>query len=68
MSDLPKMQLTFYAIRVGEIDKTDLSAEKEFEFGTSQVSQRINYSDLNNQTIRDSKAEVYDVVLAGVVK
>lgn len=67
MSDLPKMQLTFYAIRVGEIDKTDLIAEKEFEFGTNKVSQRINYAEIHNPPVKDSKVEVYDVVLAGVV-
>ena len=32
MSDLPKMQLTYYAIRVGKINKTDLQVQKEFEF------------------------------------
>ncbi|MCD8127117.1 MAG: DUF6414 family protein [Clostridiales bacterium] len=36
MSDLPKMQLTYYAIKVGEITPEELKVEKEFEFGTIQ--------------------------------
>ena len=36
MSDLPKMQLTYYAIHVGQIEKSDLQVQKEFEFGTAK--------------------------------
>ena len=67
MSDLPKMQLTYYGIHVGQIDKSDLQVQKEFEFGTSTVSLRANYADgETNDT--SSKLDVYDIVLAGVVE
>jgi hypothetical protein len=67
MSDLPKMQLTYYGIHVGQIDKSDLQVQKEFEFGTSTVSSRANYADgETNDT--SSKLDVYDIVLAGVVE
>ena len=67
MSDLPKMQLTYYGIHVGQIDKSDLQVQKEFEFGASTVSSRANYADgETNDT--SSKLDVYDIVLAGVVE
>ena len=67
MSDLPKMQLTYYGIHVGQIDKSDLQVQKEFEFGISTVSSRANYADgETNDT--SSKLDVYDIVLAGVVE
>ena len=59
MSDLPKMQLTYYGIHVGKINKTDLQVQKEFEFGTSNGSSRINYSEENSENI-STKLDVYD--------
>lgn len=67
MSDLPKMQLTYYAIRVGQIDKTDLQVQKEFEFGTTKKSKRVDYALISNNSAIIADTEVYDVVLAGVV-
>lgn len=67
MSDLPKMQLTYYGIHVGQIDKSDLQVQKEFEFGSSTVSLRANYAD-GDTNDTSSKLDVYDIVLAGVVE
>lgn len=67
MSDLPKMQLTYYGIHVGQIDKSDLQVQKEFEFGTSSVSSRVNYAE-GNANDDSTRLDVYDVVLAGVVE
>ena len=67
MSDLPKMQLTYYAIKVGSIDKNDLKVEKEFEFGVGKVSKRLDYSETNTSN-QNSMVDVYDVVLAGVIE
>lgn len=44
MSDLPKMRLTYYAIHVGQIEKSDLQVQKEFEFGTTKSSKRVDYA------------------------
>lgn len=66
MSDLPKMQLTYFAIKVGKINKQDLSVEKEFEFGTQKAPQRIDYS--GNIETSSNQLDVYDVVLAGVLR
>jgi hypothetical protein len=67
MSDLPKMKLTYYAVKVGAIEKDDLRVEKEFEFGTMRVPDRVEYSGSNPK--EDHKAiDVYDVVLAGVIE
>ena len=67
MSDLPKMQLTYYGIHVGQIEKSDLQVQKEFEFGNSSVSSRANYSERNTQS-GSALLDVYDIVLAGVVE
>lgn len=64
MSDLPKMQLTYYAIRVGKTDKAKLQIEKEFEFGTRVLS-RADYSGLSTDN-GINEIEVFDVVLAGI--
>lgn len=67
MSDLPKMQLTYYAIRVGQIDKTDLQVQKEFEFGNTKMSKRVDYASISDNSATTAEIEVYDVVLAGVL-
>lgn len=68
MSDLPKMQLTYYAIKVGQIDKSDLCVEKEFEFGTGKASIRADYTGITSGIASSFKIDVYDVVLAGVIE
>lgn len=65
MSDLPRMQLTYYAIYVGDTSRDKLQAQNEFEFGT-EFSKRINIYDLQNNNTNDVKMKVYDVILAGV--
>lgn len=67
MSDLPKMQLTYFAIKVGKINKQDLRVEKEFEFGTNKSSKRADYTGESNDQ-ETTEIDVYDVVLAGVVE
>jgi len=68
MSDLPKMALTFYAIKVGKITKNKLQIEKEFEFGIKSYT-RVEYSGMNNDLNKnDLNVDVYDVILAGVVE
>ena len=68
MSDLPKMQLTYYAIHVGKIEKSALQVEKEFEFGTKNQSKRMDCASAFEGSIRTTELEVYDVVLAAVVE
>lgn len=68
MSDLPKMQLTYYAIHVGQIEKSDLQVQKEFEFGTTKSSKRVNYASESQGDSMTTEIEVYDVVLAGVLE
>lgn len=68
MSDLPKMQLTYYAIHVGQIDKSDLQVQREFEFGTTKSSRRVDYASAVEGGSIASEMDVYDVVLAGVLE
>lgn len=68
MSDLPKMRLTYYAIHVGQIEKSDLQVQKEFEFGTTKLSKRVDYASAFESGSVATGIDVYDVVLAGVVE
>ncbi len=65
MSDLPKMELTYYAIYVGKSEKSKLQIQTEFEFGT-QISSRADYTRLSDTTNNIVELKVYDVVLAGI--
>jgi hypothetical protein len=68
MSDLPKMRLTYYAIHVGQIEKSDLQVQKEFEFGTTRMSKRVDYTSVSEGGFVASEIDVYDVVLAGILE
>lgn len=68
MSDLPKMRLTYYAIHVGKIEKSDLQVQKEFEFGITKSSKRVDYASASESGSVATGIDVYDVVLAGVVE
>lgn len=68
MSDLPKMQLTYYAIHVGQIEKSDLQVQKEFEFGTTKLSKRVDYASASEGGSVATEIDVYDVVLAGILE
>lgn len=65
MSDLPKMQLSLYAIHVGKTDKSRLDLSNEFQFGVENKSR----ADYINASAPDEiiELEVYDVVLAGII-
>lgn len=64
MSDLPKMQLSLYAIYVGKTDKSRLDLSREFEFGTKSKN-RVSYIE-DTQPHDIVEVDVYDVVLAGI--
>lgn len=68
MADLPKMQLTYYAIHVGQIEKSDLQVQKEFEFGIAKASKRMDYIAASEGSNATTEIEVYDVVLAGILE
>lgn len=68
LADLPKMNLTFYAIKVGETTLDRLSLENEF---LPQNSEKIKPSaeDIVDGTVPEKIGEIpiFDVVLAGVM-
>ena len=68
MSDLPKMRLTYYAIHGGQIEKSDLQVQKEFEFGTTKLSKRVDYASASEVGSVTTEINVYDVVLAGILE
>ena len=67
MSDLPKMNLSVYAVLVGSIEKKKLDITSEFEFGVVSKS-RLEYDDKSTEQSASEKIEVYDVILAGIAE
>lgn len=67
MSDLPKMNLSVYAVLVGSIEKKKLDITSEFEFGVVSKS-RLEYDVKNAEQPASEKIEVYDVILAGIAE
>ncbi len=67
MSDLPKMQLSLYAIFVGTTNKQRLELSTEFEFGTKKKD-RVIYDVGDEQAETKAEIDVYDVVLAGIAE
>lgn len=69
MSDLPKMELSLYAVAVGTIDIEKLDLTSEFQFGVQSKS-RVEYyktaEEINSET--KSALEVYDVILGGIAE
>ena len=71
LADLTKMNLMFHAIHVGKTLERDLSMEAEMNVQRGRSSQdhltAVDVAD-NIQANCDSRTDVYDVVLAGVVR
>ncbi len=66
MSDLPKMELTYYAIKVGKISLDELDVGKEFEFG-ADAPERLDYK-RQDETEGKNVLDVYDAVISGVLQ
>lgn len=60
------MLLTYYAVKVGKVNRRSLQLEQEFQFGTQTGTKRLNYVE-DKPTGQEEELDVYDVVLAGVV-
>lgn len=65
IADLTKMNLKYFAIKVGEADEEMLDINKEFSMDQQDTATSID-SLLNNSDAKGEKLEVFDVVLAGV--
>ena len=64
ISDLTKMDLAYYAIKVGTCDISRLDMSKEFDFSKKKpTSYDVIGEDIETQT---NDLDVYDVILAGV--
>lgn len=69
MSDLPKMKLSLYAIKVGQTDKRKLDISSEFEFGINNKSRTSYLEEITEGETKEEgskELDVYDVILAGV--
>lgn len=66
MADIIKMQLVYYAVKVGNTSLDELSFDKEFEFDTDKYDE-IQLTDNPDKTRKSNQTyDVYDVLLAGV--
>lgn len=68
-TDLLKMDLMLYAVRVGSCSAIDLMANRELNFGGTQTVDNPDYEDESNASEApgdDAELEMYDVILAGV--
>ena len=64
LSDLTKMKLLYYAVKVGECDIDKLDISKEFDLSKNIPTAEDVVGDCKVSTT--NKLDVYDVVLAGV--
>lgn len=63
IADLVKMNLCYFAIRVGSAAEYTLDIEKEFSFEQEDI---VSAFDLEQEVNANDDLEVYDVVLAGI--
>ena len=68
--DLSKMKLTYFGIKVGTCGENHLSIDKEFEF--QPVEEKTTAEEIvegeKSADEREKELDVYDIVLAGVVR
>ena len=65
IADLTKMDLTYYGVRVGKVNMNLLDINKEFNFEQETISSAF---DIENGPSTSDETEVYDIILAGVVR
>lgn len=63
LADLPKMELSFYGIRVGKCTEKQLEIGSEF---TSISNEEPTPESIIDGKVSDDELEIYDIVLAGV--
>lgn len=68
LTDLTKMNLTYYGIKVGECYVEDLFVENEFskKEKTNKITAEEIYNDQSDEDDMD-KIEIFDVILTGVI-
>lgn len=66
ISDLLKMKLVFYGIRVGSIKEEKLNVEKEFEIDSPKIPTVDSLLNNEEDKPKEELLTVYDIVLAGV--
>ena len=67
LADLNKMQLVFYGVKVGQCRLDELSIDKEFDF-QKKAEPMTPEEIVDGVSTPTDDLEVYDVVLAGVLK
>ena len=67
LTDLTKMNLIYYGVRVGTYDRNRLGIDKEFHVGSTE---RIDAGEVfgEREKVNTNLSDVYDIVLAGVIQ
>ena len=63
IADLTKMNLTYYGIKVGNVDVNLLDINKEFNFEQGSINSAFDIEEAQTNT---NELEVYDILLAGI--
>lgn len=69
LTDLLKMDLCYYAVKVGTMNEEDLIANKEINIDTQELTAEELVCEINGEDYSEKKVrnkDVYDVILAGV--
>lgn len=66
LSDLLKMDLKYFGILVGEMDKKDLDVSKMFDTFDQEVTSSNIHKIASNE--EEPLLKIYDIILAGVIK
>ena len=67
LADLPKMELSFYGVKVGTCTEKQLEVGSEFAT-SSEKTEPTASSIVDDKCENDEKLDIYDIVLAGVEK
>ncbi|AJG91248.1 hypothetical protein I6G77_27750 (plasmid) [Bacillus tropicus] len=68
LTDLPKMNLTYYGIEVGACREEDLLFENEFSINKSESRETVSIEEIYNglKNEEPNLLKIYDIVLAGI--
>lgn len=67
LADLPKMELSFYGVKVGTCTEKQLEVGSEFSTAAAKIEPTVA-SIVDDNCENEEKLDIYDIVLAGVEK
>lgn len=68
LTDLTKMDLVYYGVKVGSYDRDRLGIDKEFQVSSKEKLDANKLFDSEVESAKCNLCDVYDIVLAGVIQ